>query len=202
MWHDSCICETWLIHMWHDSFIRETWLIHMWHDSFIREKWLIHMWHDSFIRETWLIHMWHDSFIRETWLFHMWHDSLICETWLIYMWHDSCICETWLSCICNVPIHITPPTNESRTTCRSLSTPPFISLHIQTSHELPADLSRRPHSYHSTYKWVTNYLPISLDAPIHVTPHTNESRTTGQSLSSLQSYHAIRTTYEWATNST
>jgi len=37
VWHDSCICVTWLIHMcdmthsyvWHDSFICVTWLIRM-----------------------------------------------------------------------------------------------------------------------------------------------------------------------------
>jgi len=43
VWHDSCMCVTWPIHMcdmthsyvWHDPFICVTWLIHMSRDSFI-----------------------------------------------------------------------------------------------------------------------------------------------------------------------
>jgi len=36
VWHDSCICVTWLIHIW--LIQTETWRI----DSFIRVPWLIH----------------------------------------------------------------------------------------------------------------------------------------------------------------
>ena len=80
VWHDSCICVTWLIHtcVWRDSSMCVTWLIHkcdMTHPC---------VWHDSSICATWLIHT------------YVWHDSSICVTWLIHacVWHDSSICVT------------------------------------------------------------------------------------------------------------
>ena len=101
VWHDSFICETWLIHMWdmtrsyvrHDSFICENWLIHMWDMTHS------YVWHDSFICVTWLIHIcdmthsfvWHDSFIRDMTHSYAWHDSLLWDmthsyvTWLIHV---------------------------------------------------------------------------------------------------------------------
>ena len=51
VWHDSCICVTWLIymcetiHVWRDAFLCVTWRIHVcWHDSFLCVKWRIYVW--------------------------------------------------------------------------------------------------------------------------------------------------------------
>jgi len=69
-------------HLWHDSFICETWLMHT-------ETWLIHMWdmthsHD----ETWLNHTWDMTHShRDMTLSHR-HDSVTRETWLIWGGYD------------------------------------------------------------------------------------------------------------------
>jgi len=107
VWHDSCICVTWLMHMcdithayvWHDSCICVTWLVRMYNmtHTYVR--------HDSFIFVTWLIQIcdmthsdvWHDSFRCVTWLIQM------CDMTHSYMWHDSCICVTWLVRIYDMP---------------------------------------------------------------------------------------------------
>ena len=72
VWHDSFVCETWLVHaqdlrvtscttkhaiacVTHDSFMRVTWLLRVcdmapsceWHDSFVCVTWLLHVWHDD-----------------------------------------------------------------------------------------------------------------------------------------------------------
>jgi len=83
VWHDSCICVTWLVHMcdmtrsyvWHGSCICVTWLIYVCDMTHSYVASLIHMWHDSFTRDmtpsyvTWIIHMisllcmWHYLFM-------------------------------------------------------------------------------------------------------------------------------------------
>jgi len=67
--------------VWHDSFMCETWLIYMC-DITQSETWLIHMC-DITQSETWLIHMC-DITQSETWLIYM-CDITQSETWLIYM---------------------------------------------------------------------------------------------------------------------
>jgi len=123
-WHDSFICETWLVHMcdmthsyvWRDAFIRVTRRVHMCdmthsyvcRDSFICLTWHIHMcayvWHDSFICEMRPVHVWnvrlsclhHDKLIRVTWL-------LICvvrDMTHSYVRCDPFMCEMWLTHVC------------------------------------------------------------------------------------------------------
>jgi len=103
VWHDSFICDTWLIHntrayTWRDSFIcnmtlwrRETARL----DSFSCVMWLVHMckvtrsyvWLDSFISDMTMTTgdcTWHDTFtcMNETWLNHM------CDVNHSYVWRD------------------------------------------------------------------------------------------------------------------
>jgi len=100
VWHDSCICVTWLI------FVCDMTHSYVWHDSFRCVTWLIHMcdithsyvWHDSFICVATLMHtcdithayVWHDSCIHVTWLIHT------CDMTDSYAWHDAFLCVTWL----------------------------------------------------------------------------------------------------------
>jgi len=102
VWHDSFICETWLIHMCdmthsqHSTWLRVTWLLHMWDMTHS------YVWHDSFICETWLIHILDamiqssltlvldSTWLRATWLIHM------CDVTHSYERHDSFTCEMWL----------------------------------------------------------------------------------------------------------
>ena len=132
LWHDSFICETWLIlvslfshgnlddlavrsmtysHVWRDSFICVTWLIRMCDTTY---SWL---WHDPFICETWLILVCllshgnlDDLAVRSMTHSHVWRDSFICVAWFrhmcdmtpSYVWHDSFICVTWLIHMCGM----------------------------------------------------------------------------------------------------
>jgi len=97
VWHDSFICETWLIHMC-DIFDMARWyaawrihtchgLSHEWHDSFIcvTRNTTHCVWHDAFISVPWPIrlcgmthsYVWHGTFARYTTNSYMWHDSFI-----------------------------------------------------------------------------------------------------------------------------
>jgi len=94
MWHDSCICLTWLIRMCettdhaHDFRVRtsrcKVSVIHthtpLWHDSFICVTRLIHMcdmthsyeWRDfTYKRDMTHSYVWHDSFMRVKRLIHV-----------------------------------------------------------------------------------------------------------------------------------
>jgi len=74
VWHDSCICVTWLMHMcdmthayvWHDSYICVTWLmpcVYVRCCTFMSETWLMHTCHmtHTFERVTskWTSHVTH-----------------------------------------------------------------------------------------------------------------------------------------------
>jgi len=136
VWHDSCICVTWLMHtcdmtdlyVWHDSFICVTWLMHtcdMTH---------AHVWHDSFICVTWLIHtcdmthscIWHDSCIRKkvkSVNFHNYStgrtpDMLLC-------WCECIMIQTWS---CGV-VHIFVQQGESLLEMKLTSFLVFIVCH-------------------------------------------------------------------------
>jgi len=98
VWHDPCICVTWLIHRcdmthscaWHDSFICAAW-----HYFCVRRyscvgvsPWLVSM--------TWLVYTcicvgWLSSCLRHETFTRVWHDSFICGTWLIHMWDMTLI---------------------------------------------------------------------------------------------------------------
>ena len=134
MWHDSCICVTYACDTslatrvaFFDSCVRETWLIHVGHDWFLYGTWLIRMWdmtrsyvgHDSFVCGTWLIYVW------EMTLSYVWYTCAIrglhrepfiygtrlILNWDMTHWHirnDLCVCVTYV-CDPRValwPIHI------------------------------------------------------------------------------------------------
>jgi len=118
VWHGSCICVTWLMHMcrWY----------HITHPAqALYMKWLMHMcdmahvyvWHGSSIcagdvtsrmqpkpPRGWHVcdtmcdlthsYVWHHITIS-----YVWHDLFTCV-----LWHDSFICDTWLIHLCDRPI--------------------------------------------------------------------------------------------------
>jgi len=103
---DSCVTR--LIHMWHDSFMCETWLIHTCliicdttHSYMTR---LTHMWHDSFVCETWLIHTWPDPFICDmthsyvTCLIHTCRVHMSHVTWRVHAPCTLYMDESWPIC--------------------------------------------------------------------------------------------------------
>ena len=123
VWHDSCICLTWLIYIWRvpihmicDS-NQLDWHIHTccmtqfyaWHDDFICGTCRIHMcdmmtsyvWHASFMYQghpfTWfgIVISWIDIFICGT-------DSFLCVTWYSYVWHVAFIRVTCLIHMCGM----------------------------------------------------------------------------------------------------
>jgi len=107
---DSCICESWLIHVRHDSFTCETclksrlWLLHVQvihvyvrvGGPCICESWLIHVRHDSFTYETCLkTRLWQQHALVRN-MTHVNVSVCIRESWLIHVRHDSFTCETCL----------------------------------------------------------------------------------------------------------
>ena len=55
----SCVCDVSRSHMWHDVCICVTWLIRMWDMThwYVRDVTNSYVWHDAFICVTWLIRM-------------------------------------------------------------------------------------------------------------------------------------------------
>ena len=111
VWHDSCICATWLIHMCDMTIHRSRSANWTWRR---RQDWRwmmtqSYMWHDSCVCVTWLIHMCDMTHLQEsqcaldmeeaTGLMSD-DDSVICVTWLMhmcdmthsYVWHDIFVC--------------------------------------------------------------------------------------------------------------
>jgi len=144
-------CVTWPIHIcdmthsyvWHDSFICETWLIHrpspcsplrpcttalrdmthsssyVWHDAFICTTWLIHMcdiihscvWQYSLIRATWLIHTCDMAHSHVRYDLHIELPAKLLDYFLqrnksninySSVRHDSFTCTIWLIHLCNM----------------------------------------------------------------------------------------------------
>jgi len=86
MWHDSCTCVTWLIHVCDKTHL------HVWLDSCTCVTWRIqmcamthvHLWNEPRTHHRTHWHVW-----RVTWLMHM------CEMTHSHVWHDSCPPAKW-----------------------------------------------------------------------------------------------------------
>ena len=108
LWHDSCICATWLIHMY-DMTLWETWgaersfSTFQWVKLRINESCHIRMSHVTHLNESCHTYEW---VMSQIWMSHGTHMNELCHLYewvLLHIWmshvtriHESCYTYTWI----------------------------------------------------------------------------------------------------------
>jgi len=165
LWHDSCICATWLIHMYVMT-LWETWGAER---SFYTFQWVMlrinescHIWmsHVTHLNESCHTYEWVMSHI---WMSHGTHMYESCHTWMSHVTHmnESCHTYTWVMSHMNESYH----THEWVMSHIWMSHVTYMNESCYTCEWVMADvcMSHVTHMNESchTYEWVMSHIWMS-----------------------------------------